>query len=138
MAAVEFSPARFRERRPQFDEERFPDAALERAFEEACLLLDNGPASPVPYDPERGVLDRERLLELLVCHLATLGARPLEQGGPVTSVTEGSVSVSYRVPGDGEGAFFRQTSYGETYWRAARGYALGGRYAGMVSYHPWG
>ena len=72
MAVVEFVPADFRELYPQFTEALISDGQLTQAFNVACLLLDNSDSSPVPYNPATGVLVRQTLLNLLVCHLATL------------------------------------------------------------------
>ena len=60
MAVVTFSPADFRQDFPQFaDPEKYPDRRLQSSFNTAATLLDNGEASPVPYDPDQGVMVRE-------------------------------------------------------------------------------
>ncbi len=76
MAVVVFDPAAFREAYPRFSSELISDAQLEQAFDLACLLLDNTDASPVPYDPERGILIRRTLLWLLGCHIEVGTRRP--------------------------------------------------------------
>ena len=138
MAVVEFVPADFRELYPQFTEALITDGQLTQAFNVACLLLDNSDSSPVPYDPTTGVLVRQTLLNLLVCHLATLALWPLGQSGPVSSSSEGSVSVSFGLPTRPDGVYFRQTPCGQAYWQAIQVYIRGGRYYPVNHYHPWG
>lgn len=138
MAVVAFDPAAFRELYPQFTEAIITDGQLAQAFNVACLLLDNSDASPVPYDPTTGVLTRQTLLNLLVCHLATLALWPWGQNGPVASSSEGSVSVSFGLPNRTDGAFFRQTPCGQAYWQAIQAYIRGGRYYPVTHFHPWG
>ena len=138
MALVEFVPSGFRELYPQFTTDRISDAQLMQAFNTACLLLDNSASSPVPYEPAAAVFTRQTLLNLLVCHLATLALWPQGQNGPVSSSSEGSVSVSFSIPARPEGAFFRQTPCGQTYWQAIQPYIRGGRYHAVTQYHPWG
>ena len=96
MPIVVFDPTEFRQRRPQL--ESLSDAQLLAAFDTACLILDNSERSPVPYAPDAGVLDRKTLLDLLVCHLATLALRGGGAVGALSSATEGSVSASFRPP----------------------------------------
>lgn len=137
MAVVEFDPAAWLEAYPQF-QGQLSEAQLAQAFDVACLLLDNTDASPVPYDPSNGIETRRVLLWLLVCHLATLALRPLNQSGPMTSATEGSVSVGFQVPQTVNGAYFVQTPCGASYWQAVRKFVVGGRYYDACRYHPWG
>lgn len=141
MAKVEFLVTEFRTRYPQFKEEVAPEGWLRALFEEACGILDNSDASPVPYDPCQGEFSRKRLLYCLVCHLATLEIRARDgQAGPVASATQGSVSVSYVTPPvTGKSAdWFQQTQCGAVYWQAIQGYSLGGFYVpGPRRQHPW-
>lgn len=141
MAVVVFDPQAFLEAYPKFAPGGKPlltDAQLQQAFEVACLLLDNTDASPVPYDPDRGIMIRRTLLWLIVCHLATLALWPLGQSGPVASATEGSVSTSFTVPQNTGKAFWNSTPCGQTFWQALQPYVVGGRYFGVRHYHPWG
>lgn len=138
MAVVEFDPAAFREAYPRFSADLISDAQLEQAFDLACLLLDNTDASPVPYDPEHGVMIRKTLLWLLVCHLATMALWPTGQSGPIASATEGSVSVSFSIPQNAGKAFYNQTPCGQSFWQAIQKYVVGGRYFAVRHYHPWG
>lgn len=137
MAIVTFNPVGFRDEYPQFS--LFTDGQLKAAFKIACLLLDNTEASPVPYNPDKGIYDRETMLYLLVCHLCTLAKWVTEgQSGPVTSASEGSVSVSFSVPQTTGETYYTQTPCGQTFWKLAAAYRSGGRYIAVKHYHPWG
>lgn len=143
MAVVVFDPAEFLAAYPKFTNPVtgapfLTDAQLRQAFDVACLLLDNTNSSPVPYDPDHGVMIRKTLLYLLVCHLGTLALWPLGQSGPTSSATEGSVSVSFSVPTTTGKAFYNQTPCGQTFWLAVSPYVAGGRYYAARHYHPWG
>jgi hypothetical protein len=123
MGVVEFDPGEFREQYPQFTRAEIPDGRLRQAFRIACLMLDNTEGSRVPED------EREILLSLLVCHLATLALWGVEgRSGPVASASEGSVSVSFSVPRNTDRAYFQQTPCGGTFWQITRKYAVGGRH----------
>jgi len=137
MAVVVFDPAEWLEVYPQF-KGLLTDAQLTQAFNIACLMLDNTDASPVPYDPANGVETRKILLWLLVCHLAALALRPVNQSGPMTNATEGSVSVGFQVPTALNGQYFNQTPCGQSYWQAIKKYVVGGRYYDICHFHPWG
>ena len=129
MPIVVFDPTEFRQRRPQL--ESLSDAQLLAAFDTACLILDNSERSPVPYAPDAGVLDRKTLLDLLVCHLATLALRGGGAVGALSSATEGSVSASFQAPTVAGADWFCQTPCGFADWQAVAGYRFGGRwYAG--------
>lgn len=137
MAVVVFDPAEWLEVYPQF-KGLLTDAQLTQAFNIACLMLDNTDSSPVPYDPDKGIETRKILLWLLVCHLAALALRPVNQSGPMTSATEGSVSVGFMVPTALNGQYFQQTPCGQSYWQAIKKYVVGGKYYDICHYHPWG
>ena len=137
MAVVVFDPAEWLEVYPQF-KGLLTDAQLTQAFNIACLMLDNTDASPVPYDPDKGIETRKILLWLLVCHLAALALRPVNQSGPMTNATEGSVSVGFQVPTALNGQYFQQTPCGQSYWQAIKKYVVGGRYYDICHFHPWG
>ena len=137
MAVVVFDPAEWLEAYPQF-QGLLTNAQLNQAFGIACLMLDNTDASPVPYDPDNGIETRKILLWLLVCHLAALALRPVNQSGPMTSATEGSVSVGFQVPTALNGQYFQQTPCGQSYWQAIKKYVVGGRYYDICHFHPWG
>lgn len=143
MAVVVFSPELFLQRFPRFvnretGEQLLTNEELEQAFDIACLLCDNSDSSVIPYNPDAGVLTRQTLLYLLVCHIATMALWPLGQGGPVASATEGSVSASFSIPQSVGADYFNATPCGQAFWQAAQGYLTGGRYFGVRHYHPWG
>lgn len=137
MAVVEFVAEDWLEVYPQF-KGLLSEAQLNYAFQIACMIIDNTDESPIPYDPENGVEIRKILLWLLVCHLAALALRPINQSGPTTSATEGSVSVSFQIPTIVNGSYFAQTPCGETFWQLMRRFMSGGRYYDMKKFHPWG
>lgn len=105
---------------------RYPEfASLDPAlaqlyFNEATLVLDNTPCSPVTDVGQRAVL-----LNMLTAHLAQL-YKPGSSStivGHVTSASEGSVSVG--VEGFGSSpqiAWYMQTRYGASYWNATQAY----------------
>lgn len=142
MAVVVFDPEAFLEMFPKFTKpdgtSLLTDAQLQACFDQACLLLDNTDKSPVPYDPDKGIMIRKTLLNLLVCHLATLALWPLGQSGPLSSATEGSVSSGFQIPTGTGSAFYNQTPCGQAYWQAMLPYTIGGRYYAKHYYHPWG
>lgn len=138
MAIVVFDPAHFREAYPRFTEDLLTDAQLQQAFDVACLILDNTGQSRIPYDPEKGILIRQTLLYLLVCHLATLALWGPGQAGPMSNAAQGSVSVGFSVPQYTNGQYFSQTPCGQTLWQALQPYLVGGRYYAARHYHPWG
>jgi len=111
-------------------------------WEAACTLVDNTPASPLPYDPDNGVYVRKIVLYALVCHLATMSFWGAGQSGPISSATEGSVSASFQLPtlpGSGVAAqWYNQTPCGRTAWMFLRKLSLGGRYYDVRHYHPYG
>lgn len=98
------------------------DAALGGAyFAEAGLYLDNTDYSRVQDVGIRGVL-----LNMLTAHIAALsgataaGAQGLV--GRISSVSEGSVSISTELQTPGGAAWFAQTKYGLMYWQATAQY----------------
>lgn len=137
MAVVQFDPQEWMEVYPDF-QGKLTDAQLLFAFDLACQILDNTDASPVPYDPDKGIESRKVLLWLLVCHIATLALRPAGQAGTLTSATEGSVSTGFQLPNFLNGAYFNQSSCGQSYWQAIKKYIIGGRYYDISKYHPFG
>ena len=58
--------------------------------------------------------------------------------GPLSSATEGSVSVSFSIPQNIGKAFYSQTPCGQAFWQAVQPYAAGGRYYAVRHWHPWG
>lgn len=122
---VIFDPVRFRQEQPQFaNVEKYGDTFLQGCFNQATMILSNKSGSIVPYDAENGVFDREILLYLLTCHIATLMDK--EQVGSLTSATEGSVSASFYVDQRKGAAWFTQTRCGYMYWQMVQKYRCGG------------
>ncbi len=122
---VIFDPALFRQQRPQFaNPDKYSDAFLQNCFDEATLICSNKESSLIPYNPDRQVYDRQILLYLLTCHIATLATSG--QVGSITSATEGSVSASFYVEQKKGAAWFAQTQCGYSYWQIVQKYKLGG------------
>lgn len=112
---VEFDPKEFKAMCPDPAFAKLADITFESMFENACLLIDNTPSSPVPYKP------RKRILYLATAHFVTLfGVRGADAVGRVASASEGSVSASFEGLGavSGTKAFWQQTQYGSLYWQA--------------------
>lgn len=137
MAIVTFDAAEFVSMYPRFAGV-LTDPQLQQAFNVACMLINNTNQSMYPYDPDNGVEDRKTMLYLLVCHLATITLWPDGQTGPVTSASEGSVSVSFFIPDSANASWFKLTPCGQTLWMLLRGYMTGGRYYPKKYWHPYG
>ena len=137
MAIYVFDKEDWLEAYPQF-KGLVTDAQLDYAFKIAETLLDNTESSPVPYDPENGIVTREILFYMLICHLVTLALRPINQAGPTSNATEGSVTVGFQIPTSVNGQYFMQTPCGQSYWQSIRKYIVGGRYYDQKHFHPWG
>lgn len=93
-------------------------------FAEATLYLRNDGTGPVQDAGQQLVL-----LNMLVAHIAKLNALNADGSsasglvGPITSATEGSVSVgSGLVVEAGTAGWFQQTSYGYAFWNATAPY----------------
>ena len=69
--------------------------------------------------------EKENLLFMLVCHLATLASRG--SAGSMTSAKEGEVQVSFAAPtATGDAAWYNTTPCGAAYWQIIKKYRLGG------------
>ena len=122
---VIFDVSLFRQQRPQFaDVTKYSDAFLQNCFDEAALICNNTNASIVPYSPSNNINDRQILLYLLTCHIATLATSG--QVGTVTSATEGSVSAGFYIDQRKGAAWFTQTQCGYMYLQMIQKYKLGG------------
>jgi len=122
MPAVTFDVAAFRTRFPEFS--NVTDAQLRATFDEAgALYLDNTDASPVS-----SLIARASLLNLLVAHLTQLTSGSAAQAalplvGPVTNVSEGSVSIAGSPAAlPSSAAWYGLTKYGASFWAAAAAY----------------
>lgn len=124
-AVVALDAAAWRAAYPQFAE--VTDAQVELWWAMATQLVDNGPGSPIPYDPDAGVTTRQTILWVVMCHLATLDARG-DMVGRVASAAEGSVNTSLASGLDGSraAAWWTQTRCGATAWQLLTAYRAGG------------
>lgn len=107
----------FRAIYPQFAD--VSDATLEFYWQNALLI------SGLADNPDYTDAEKQNLLYMLVCHLATLAQRGT--AGAMTNATEGSVSVSFSVPTSGEEAsWYMLTPCGAAYWQVIKGQRAGG------------
>ena len=139
---VVWDQADFQTYYPQFSE-NITAEQFTALWEMANTLVNNTATSPIPYDPDNGIYVRKIVLYAVVCHLATMSLWGASgQSGPVTSASEGSVSVSFQIPtlpGGGVTAqWYNQTPCGRTAWMFLRRLSLGGRYYGAPNFHPYG
>lgn len=132
MAVVTLNIARFREIHPEFND--VTDTQLEFLFDEATDYLDNSNYSLVVDG-----IKRERLLYLLMCHIAYMRYGYMKNGalvggsglvGRLSSASEGSVSVGTELGAMGSGtAWYTQSPYGLAFWQATKVYR-------MMQYYP--
>lgn len=114
---LEFDIEKFRVIYPQFSE--IPDETLTFYWNNALMI------SGLANDTRFTDAEREALLFLLTCHLATLAGRGTS--GPMASATQGSVSVSFATLGAGtSGEWYLSTPCGAAYWQAIRALHTGG------------
>jgi hypothetical protein len=113
-----FDITKFRTIYPQFAETP-SDASLEFMWQNALIISGIEQDSRIPTD------EKENLLFMLVCHLATLASRG--SAGPMTSAKEGEVQVSFAAPtATGDAAWYNTTPCGAAYWQIIKKYRLGG------------
>jgi hypothetical protein len=119
---VTFSPTAFKTAYTAFA--TVSDADLNLDFMAAELFLNNSCCSIV-----KDAVKREKLLNLLVAHLATLlqganGQPPSGLVGRIDKAQEGTVSVSASWAADMSmsEAYFSQTQYGAMFWQATAMY----------------
>ena len=114
-----FDITKFRTIYPQFAE--IPDASLEFMWQNALIISGIADDSRIPE------AEKENLLFMLVCHLATLASRG--SAGPMTSAKEGEVQVSFAAPtATGDAAWYNTTPCGAAYWQIIKKYRLGGQW----------
>lgn len=113
-----FNVEKFRTIYPQFAE--VPDAQLEFMWQNALII------SGVEGDTRVPEGQKENLLFMLVCHLATLATRGT--AGAMTSAKQGEVQVTYASvpPRSDDADWFNLTPCGSAYWQAIKRYRLGG------------
>ena len=143
MANVVFNATEFRELFPAFaDEVRFTDTILMNAFVVAAQMIGTGDDSILPYNPEAvpPVLTRKVALDYLTCHILTMQHLwEADQAAPVTSASQGSVSVSFGgQPDPSDGAWYNRTKCGATAWQIIKAYAQGPIYYGVQHIYTGG
>lgn len=113
-----FDVEKFRAVYPQFA--ILSDAQLEFMWQNALIISGIEEDARVPED------QKENLLFMLVCHLATIATRGT--AGAMTSAKQGEVQVTYAsVPSRSDDAdWFNLTPCGSAYWQAIKRYRLGG------------
>ena len=105
-----FDVEKFRAVYPQFAS--LSDAQLEFMWQNALIISGIEGDTRIPED------QKENLLFMLVCHLATLATRGT--AGAMTSAKQGEVQVAYAsMPSRGDDAdWFNLTPCGSAYWQA--------------------
>lgn len=112
-----FDVEKFRAVYPQFAS--LSDAQLEFMWQNALIISGIEGDTRVPEG------QKENLLFMLVCHLATLAVRGTT--GAMTGATQGSVSVTYATPTyTGDAAWYNLTPCGAAYWQIIKKCRLGG------------
>ncbi|CAI9399182.1 DUF4054 domain-containing protein [Lelliottia sp. T2.26D-8] len=132
MAIVVLDISKFRAMFPEFS--NVTDAQLPFLFDQATDYLNNTDFSLVV-----DVIKRERLLYLLMAHLAYVrygdvkGNGGTGMVGRLSSASEGSVSVSSEA-GQIEFRYmwYTQSQYGMEYWQATKVYRMANYYPGCV------
>jgi hypothetical protein len=118
---MEFDIDAFRAIYPQFAD--IPDTTLKFMWTNALMI------SGLETDSSFTLAEKQNLLFMLVCHLATLAQRGA--AGALMSATEGSVSVSYSTPQSGqENDWYMLTPCGAAYWQIVKGHRYGGVWFG--------
>lgn len=114
---VTFDPTHFAQAFPAFAD--LGPIVTEEYFNQACLILNNTPQSPVC-----DLVRRATLLNLLTAHIGALAARNAQGGqagglvGRINSATQGSVSVGTDFAAPQNASWFLQTQYGALFWQA--------------------
>lgn len=126
-AVVELDTALFRELYPRYA--AASDALIEHWWDVACQIVNNSPASPIPYAPP-SVNIRKALLYVLLCHLAELDQRGAGLVGRLGSAAEGSVNAQLASGLDAKAgpAWWQQSQCGATAWQMLKPYRTGGLY----------
>lgn len=115
---VAFEPAAFRLLYPSFTDPPYTDVMLQGYFALATMIISNRCGSVIC-----DAVERERLLNLLVAHIATIfTVSPAGSAlvGRVNKATEGTVSIGaeYASQVSESMAWFIQTPYGALVWQA--------------------
>lgn len=125
--AVELDAAQWRELYPAYAEAT--DGQLALWWEQVCALIDNTPASPVPFDPP-GRTTRKAVMYAALCHVAELAGRGNGAVGRVASSAQGSVNASMVYDSKSGPAWWVQTQCGALAWQLLKPYRAGGLYFG--------
>ena len=81
MAIVQLNISDFRTFYPIFaDSVQYPDNVITYAFNLAETYIDNTESSPIPYDPSKNILLRQRVY-MATCHLLQLNSQSPQQTG---------------------------------------------------------
>lgn len=96
------------------------EAQLKNFFDIATGILSNR-IGTVVCCPDK----LKTMLYLLTAHIAFLFNRGAGTVGPMTSATEGSVSVGFAVPPNLTNAWFNQSQFGQLFWQIAKPYMMG-------------
>lgn len=134
MAIVALDIPKFRELFPEFG--GVTDVQLQFLFDEATDYLNN-----TEYSPVQEYTKRERLLYLLMAHLAYIRYGYIDAGGTrvggtgfvgrVSSATEGSVSVSTELGSMSDSAtWYALSPYGLAFWQATKWLRIAKYYPG--------
>ncbi|MFZ4835766.1 DUF4054 domain-containing protein [Rouxiella sp. Mn2063] len=132
MGVVVLDISKFRAMFPEFS--NVDDTLLPFLFDQATDYLNN-----TVYSLVTDVIKRERLLYLLIAHLAYMrygdanGNGGTGMVGRLSSASEGSVSVSSDA-GQIEFRYmwYTQSPYGMDYWQATKVYRMANYYPGIV------
>ncbi|WP_437609671.1 DUF4054 domain-containing protein [Erwinia sp. V71] len=132
MAIVALDTDKFRAMFPEFS--NVADPALPFLFDQSTDYLNNS-----EYSLVEDVVKRERLLYLLMAHLAYMrygdsdGNGKKGLAGRVSSASEGSVSVSLDMGAvEFRYAWYTQSPYGMDFWQATKVYRMANYYPGSV------
>lgn len=121
-AVATFDLTAFRQRYPEFA--NVTPSLVQAYFAEATLYFRNDGTGPVQDAGQQALL-----LNMLTAHIAALnrlnpdGSSASGLAGPITSATEGSVSVSSGlIVEPGSAQWFQSTTYGFSFWTATAAY----------------
>ena len=122
-----------------YNDQLITDEMITDDFDTVAEWIGNNDSAPFPYNPEKGIMTRKRLLYLATCHLLSLGLLPEGQQGRLSSATQGSVSTSFDlIHANGLTAqWWLQTKCGSQFWVMSQAYRKGGRVYATKHHHPW-
>ncbi len=115
MDKINFNIKEFRKIYPEFSD--IEKLKLQYFQNLAFLILKT---SKIPNNFNNN--QRENLLWLLICHLASLDKRGNTLVGSLSSASEGSVSSSFSLPQKMDNSWFNQSQYGATFKQIIQSY----------------